>query len=225
MIWTVLTSSLTAIISIYFGYQRLFYWYQITGRRLAKAGLTAALIYTILMVLFRFGIVTEELGAIIITNVYASLFGFFVGSAFEQYQKLRDTGNILYSNRTFLSYHAPVIVAVILVLFGIYRTALLSNLPITPIRLSSGLSFMAIGFWGMTLRLVPEFRQKGIIILDDLIPWKDLVNYSWFLEDVIEIEYEKEEALKTYKTLVPPEDQLVIEDVLKAKMREKLEKQ
>ena len=119
--------------------------YQITGRRLAITGLIAAVVYTILMVLFRLGIMTEVIGAVIITNVYASLFGFFSGSAFQQYQQLRDSGKILYSNRAFMSYHAPVIVAVILVLFGIYRTSLFSNIPITPIRLSSGLSFMAVG--------------------------------------------------------------------------------
>lgn len=225
MIWTVITSSVTAIASIYFGHQRLFFLYQISGRRLAITGMIAALVYTLLMFLYRLGIVSEAFGAAIITNVYASIFGFFLGSAIEQYQRLKSSGNILYSNRTFMSYHAPVIMAVVLILFGIYRTSLLSQLPITPIRITSGLSFMAVGFWGMTLRLVPEFRQKGIIILDELIPWKTLINYSWFLEEVIELEYEQGGVIKSYKTLIPPEDQLAIEDVLKAKMKEKMEKQ
>lgn len=116
-----------------------------------------------------------------------------------------------------------MIVAIAIILYGLYRTSIFTQLPITPIRVSSGLSFIAFGFWGMTLRLVPEFRQKGIILLDVLIHWKDFLNYQWFYEEVIEIEYEKDETILFFKTHIPPEDQLAIEDVLRAKMKEKME--
>ncbi len=223
MLWIIVTASITGLISIYFGYQRLLYVHQINARNLSVSMAVGLAIFTILLVLYRSGIMSEQVGAAIITNVYASLTGFFGGAAFKQYQTKRNSGIVRYAHRSFLTDHASIIMALGVILFGIFRTSLFTDLAITPIRFSSGLSFIAFGFWGMTLRLVPEFRQEGIILLDNEIKWDDFLNYKWFLEDVIEIEYEQSEVIKSFKTSIPPEDQLIIEDLLRSKMMEKVE--
>lgn len=223
MLLIIITAGITFLISGYFGFKRLLYLYQLTARNVAISAIIGLIVLTLLLFLYQIGIMSEQVGAAIITNVYASVAGFFGGAAFNQYQTKASAGSILYSNRSFLSDHASVIMALGVILFGLYRTSLLTDLPVTPIRLSSGVSFIAFGFWGMTLRLVPEFRQKGIILLDFLIEWKDFLNYQWFYEEVIEIEYEQDETIRFFKTHIPPEDQLTIEDVLRAKMKEKVE--
>ncbi len=223
MLWIIITAGITFLVSGYFGFMRLLYLYQLTLRNVAISAILGLLVFTMLMILYRFEFMSEQVGAAIITNVYASVAGFFGGAAISQYQTKTTAGSILYSNRTFLSDHASVIMAIGVILFGLFRTSLINDLPVTPIRFSSGISFIAFGFWGMTLRLVPEFRQKGIILLDVLIEWKEFLNYQWFYEEVIEIEYEQDETIKFFTTHIPPEDQLIIEDVLRAKMKEKVE--
>ena len=166
---------------------------------------------------------SEQIGAAIITNTYASLAGFFAGSAFNQYQTKRNSGDVRYAHRSFLTDHASVIMAIGIILIGIYRTSIFTDLAITPIRVTSGLSFIAFGLWGMTLRLVPEFRQDGIILLDHKIEWENFLNYEWYLEEVIEIEYQQNGSIKQFKTSIPPEDQLIVEDLLRSKMMEKVE--
>jgi len=223
MLWIIITASVTTILSSYYGYQRLFFLHQLTARNVSIAAILGLSVYSVMMLLFRMDIMSEQIGAVIITNVYASLTGFFGGSALEQYQTKRKAGSILYAHRSFLTDHAAVIIAIGIILFGIYRTALFTNLLMTPIRVSSGLSFIAFGFWGMTLRLVPEFRSEGIILLDNLIDWQHFLNYKWFLEEVIEVEYDQEKVIKSFKTYIPPEEQLEVEDLLRAKMMEKVE--
>lgn len=223
MIWIIITAVLTASTSIYFGHKRLFYLYQIQSRNLLFFFMICLASYSVLLALFKIGIMSEAVGGAIITNVYASIFGFFLGAAVHQFRNRTSAGKVLYAYRSFWSEQAPVLVAVALMLFGFYRTDIFSGDVLTPIRLTSGLSFLAIGIWGMTLRLVPEFRSKGIVLLDIHIEWEDFVNYQWYLEEVIEVEYELENAIKSFKTYIPPEDQLTIEDVLRAKMNKKLE--
>lgn len=130
---------------------------------------------------------------------------------------------VLYCHRTFVSEYIPVIIAIVLVLLGIQRSAIFSDLAITPIRISSGLSFLGFGIWGITLRLVPEFRTKGIVLLDSVIEWDNLLSYEWYTEEIIEIEYNQDNAIRSFKTLIPPDDQLEVERLLSKKMREKLE--
>jgi len=223
MIWIIITASVTLILSGYFGHQRLFYLHQLSLRRIGFSAVIALSVFSLLLVLFRLRIMSEGVGAAIITNTYASLAGFFGGSALNQYRTKASSGEILYAHRSFLTDHAAVIMAIGIILFGIYRSSLFNDLAITPIRVTSGLSFIAFGLWGMTLRLVPEFRSKGIIILDHVIKWDDFLNYSWFYEEVIEVEYEEDETIRSFKTYIPPADQLEVEDLLRSKMMEKVE--
>lgn len=222
MLWIIITAAVTAILSGYLGYKRLLQLYQLNTRNVVQSLFIAVLVFTLLMLLYQFSVMSEAIGATIITNVYSSLFGFFIGAAINQYNIKKKAGDIRYTHRSFLSDHAAIIMAIGVILFGIYRTAIFSDLAITPIRITSGLSFIAFGFWGMTLRLVPEFRKDGIILLDYKITWNDFLNYEWFLEDVIEIEYKQNDSIKHFKTSIPPEDQLIVEDLLRSKMMEKV---
>ena len=92
---------------------------------------------------------------------------------------------------------------------------------LTPIRVSSGFSIVAFAVWGLTLRLVPEFRQHGIILLDYKIDWENFLNYSWYLIEVIEIEYQQNDWIKHFKTFIPHVDHSILEDILRKKMMEK----
>lgn len=223
MIWIILSALITSLISIWLGYKRLIYVHDLTIRNVLVFATSGILAYSIMLYLFKIEILSEAVSGAIITNVYASIFGFFTGAALNQYQLRTRSGKIVYVHRSFISEYVPVIIALALILFSLYRSGLLTDLAITPIRVSSGLSFLGIGLWGITLRLVPEFREKGIILLDFCIQWENLVTYQWYTEEVLEIESELEGSIKHFKTLIPPEDQLIIERLLSKKMREKVE--
>ncbi len=225
MIWILISVILTSCVSFWLGYRRLFFLYQVTLRKFLLFSLIALSIYSLLLFLFMVEFLSEAVAAAIITNVYSSIFGFFAGSSVTQYSTRVNSGKIFYCNRTFISEYIPVIVALLMILFGIYRSSIFADLPVTPIRLSSGLSLLVIGIWGITLRPVPEFRLKGIILLDSVIEWENMLSYKWFTEEILEIEYTQDDSIRSFKTLIPPEDQLTVERLLSKKMREKLEEE
>ena len=94
MLWIIVTASITGLISIYFGYQRLLYLHQLDARNLSVSAVIGLAIFTVLLILYRTGIMSEVVGAAFITNVYASLAGFFAGAAFNQYQTKRSSGDV-----------------------------------------------------------------------------------------------------------------------------------
>ncbi|RNC85476.1 MAG: hypothetical protein ED557_01505 [Balneola sp.] len=223
MIWIILSTLITSLLSLWFGYKRLLHIHDLSIRNVLVSITIGILTYSIMLYLFKVDLLSEAVSGAIITNVYASIFGFFSGAALNQYQIRTKSGKIVYVHRSFISEYVPVIIALALILFSLYRSGLLTDLAITPIRVTSGLSFLGIGLWGITLRLVPEFREQGIILLDTCINWENLINYQWFSEVVLEIEYELEGSIKHFKTLIPPEDQPEVERLLSKKMREKVE--
>ncbi|HCD52705.1 MAG TPA: hypothetical protein DEQ34_09680 [Balneolaceae bacterium] len=223
MIWTIITAIITSIISTWLGYRRLIYLHQLSVRNVLFTAIIALLIYSAMLFLFKMELMTEAIAGTIIANVYASIFGFFAGSAIDQYQTRANSGDVLYINRTFISEYLPVIIASGLILLGLFRSSLFTNPVLTPIRLTSGLSLMAIGIWGYTIRMVPEFRKKGIILIDSLIDWEDFLGYKWYTEDVLEIEYLYDDTIRSFKTLIPSEEQMKVETMLALKMKEKVE--
>ncbi|MFV1884996.1 MAG: hypothetical protein ACMZ7B_10950 [Balneola sp.] len=224
MLWIYISNIVVAGTSFWLGNRRLFYLYHISLRKLLLFVLAVLTLYSLLLFLFVSEILSEALAGAIIANVYASVFGFFAGSAVDQYKTRVHTGAVLYCHRTFISEYAPVIVAIILILIGVQRSSVFTELAITPIRITSGLSFLGIGIWGITLRLVPEFRTKGIVLLDSVVNWDDLLSYEWYTEEILEVEYTQDDSIRNFKTLIPPEDQLEVERLLSKKMREKVEK-
>lgn len=224
MIWIVVSTIAVASISIFLGYKRLLYLDQINPRNLSLTLLGMVFLFLMLQWMHNIGYFPEAIAGAVMANVYASLFGFFSGAAYQQFQQKSNFGEILYVNRSFWTDIFPNIVAIGLILFGIQRTSLFSELPFTPIRVTSGLSIIAVGVYSFTIRLVPELRAKGLILLDRKISWDDFFTYSWFSENVIEIEYKSDEKIRSFKTLIPNGDQLFIEKLLSKKITEKLEK-
>lgn len=225
MIWTIITAILSGILSLYPGYKRLLYLHQLTLKRLGIAAVILLTVFLILQLLYTFGYFSQEAGALFMSCTYASFTGFLLGATVQQYKQKKDSGDIQYAHRSIWTDILPYAVAVALILFGIQRMAVLSDLPITPIRVTSGISLMAVGLWGFTLRAVPEFRGKGIILLDEFIAWEQLVTYSWYGELVLEVEYEKDGYIRSFKTLIPEEDHKEAEKLLGDQMKRKMERE
>ncbi|MEX0720857.1 MAG: hypothetical protein WD059_09330 [Balneolaceae bacterium] len=225
MLWIVVSAFIVASISLWFGYRHLLYLDQITPRNLSFTLLAVVFIFLILQWMNRAGLFPEAVAGATMANAYASVFGFFTGAAVQQYFQKTESGDIVYVNRSFWTDIVPNVIAIGLILFGIQRTSLLSDLPFTPIRVTSGLSIMAIGLYSFTIRLIPEFRKNGLILLDRKIKWDNFITYSWYSENVIEIEYKRNDTLKSFKTMIPNEDHLLIEKILSDKIKERLEKE
>lgn len=225
MIWIVVSAFIVSVLSAYLGHKRLLYLDQITPRNLSIALLGLILVLMGMRWLHYLGYFPEAVAGAVMANAYASLFGFFSGAAYQQYQQKSNCGDIIYVNRTFWTDIFPNIVAIGIILFGIQRTSLFSDLPFTPIRVTSGLSIIAIGVYSFTIRLVPELRANGLILLDRKISWDQFFNYSWYSENVLELEYQINNKIRSFKTMIPDEDQLFIEKILTEKIAEKLEKE
>ena len=224
MLWIIVSAFIVATLSIYLGFKRLLYIDRVTPRRLSLTLLGIVFLFLILQWMHRIGYFPEAIAGAVMANVYASLFGFFLGAAIQQFQQKRDFGEIIYVNRSFWTDIFPNLVALGIILFGIQRTAVLSDLPLTPIRVTSGLSIIAVGAYSFTIRLVPEIREKGLVLLDRKISWENFFTYSWFSEGVIEIEYKLNDSIRSFKTMIPDEDELFVEKILSEKIAEKLEK-
>ncbi|MFN1833816.1 hypothetical protein AB2B38_001035 [Balneola sp. MJW-20] len=211
-------------ISFWVGYKKLFYLDQIRLINLLYTATSVLFIFIVMQLLYRSGILTQDIAGVFMTVTYSCIAGSFLGAAVKLYHQKRQSGDIRYVNQSFLTHILPNLIALALILFGLQRTSLLTDLPVTPIRLSSGISIMMIGIWGFMISLVPEFRKQSIVILDRKIPWDALVAYSWFSERVIAIEYEHNGHIKEFKTLIPDEDHLSVEEFLNEKLIEKYQK-
>lgn len=225
MIWIVISTIVSFLISFGLGKRRLIYLHQITPRKLLLFIVVSLIVYSLLLIVFKIEILTEALAGVIISNIYASIAGFFSGSSLDQFNLRSIQGSVLYSFRGFLTDYFPTIIALGLILFGIYRTSIFSDIVSTPIRVTSGLSILSVGLWGITLKLVPEFRQKGIVLLDLIIKWNDFINYKWDNEEVIEVQYLQDDSILSFKTVVPIDDRRKLEDLLSKKLKEKLEEE
>jgi hypothetical protein len=154
-------------------------------------------------------------------GLYVSAAGFFVGYGLKLYNIRKRSGEIEYIYRSFWTDVAPNLIAAFLVAYGIYRTGALTFGPFTGIGITSGLSLIGFGFWGWTVRVVPEFRQKGLLMLDEFVPWKEVMAYKWKSEDVLQIDYlSYNKIISEFVTYIPPEDQLLIERILGKKINE-----
>jgi len=223
MIWTIISSSLVFLISIWLGKKRYLKLEEITMRRFLLSGILTLILFLLLRFLNNMGYFPQPLGAGFMSGLYASIAGFFTGAAYDQYQMKKDLGDIEYVNTAFISNLLPNLIALTLIVLGIARTSVLDQLPVTPIRLASGISLMSIGLYAITLRITPEFRKKGFVILDREFPWKNLIAYQWYEDQVIELEFEYEGEIRLHRSIVKPEDEKEVEKILAKKMREKVE--
>lgn len=182
-------------------------------------------VFTLLFVLYNIGYFPQSVAAPFMMGVYSLAGGFFLGYAFRIYTLRMRSGRILFQHRSFWVDHAPNLLSIILILFGIYRTSILLDAPVTGIRLTSGISLICFGLFTWTLKTVPEFRVQGILFLDTLISWEYVASWSWQSETILGIDYLSKEKkdkdgefrLTEITTFISEEDKKSVERILKEK--------
>jgi len=211
--------------SAWIGSRKLFFIDRLTPPLVLNSLLGLLAFFTLLIIANSFGFFTQTIAAPFMMGVYTIIGGFFFGYAFRLYKERTKAGNILYQNRSFWIDHAPNLLAAAIIVFGIYRTSILIDIPVTGIRITSGLSLIGFGLFTWTLKPVPEFRTDGVLILDRRIFWPDVVSWHWQSEEVLAIEFmagsiEHGKRIKQFTTAVPVADRKEIEMVLNSKMDE-----
>lgn len=223
MIWIIISSVLVFILSIWIGKKRPLKLYQITARGFFLFIIGASFTLLIMRIVNDLGFISDHIAAAIMTNTYSCIGGILFGAAYDIYSLKQQAGKLEYSNKNLVTDIIPSLLAVTLLILSFARTGIFNELPITPIRVSSAISILSLGVLIITLSVVPEFKKKGILIIDQMIEWKALTSYKWVSEETIEIEYEMNDTIKVYQTIIPTSDQVRVEKLLNGKMMEKLE--
>lgn len=209
----------------YAGSRGWFRFDMLTKNNVLNATLIVLLVFTVLMVMYVLGYFPQPVAAPFMMAVYSAIAGFFGGYGWRLINHRNRAGATLYQHRSFWIDHAPNLLAIVIIIYGIYRTAVLGSMPVTGIRVTSGLSLMSFGFFTWTLKVVPEFRSQGIVFLDRFIHWKEVIAWRWQSETVVGVEFiagenEVNERIKEFYTSVPEDEKKEIEMVLKSKMDE-----
>jgi len=218
----------TAIAGIYAGFQPWFKFDRLNKNIVLNGALVILLIFTVLMILYVLGLFPQSVAAPFMMFLYSFLGGFFLGYAARLYNLRKESGQMLYQHHTFWVDHAPNLLAAAIILLGMYRTAVLTDQLITGIRVTSGISLISFGIFTWTLKAVPEFRSKGVILLDRYILWEEVIAWHWVSEEVLGIEYlveedKRSERIKEFSTTIPQLDRKEVEMILKSKMDEYFE--
>lgn len=209
------------LISWWAGYRQYLRLEHLNRRNLSALFYSSAAVLTLLTVAHWIGYFPQEVAARGTMGLYTLATGFFFGNGNKLLIKKKQAGDIEYMHRSFWIDIAPNLIATLLVAYGIYRTGVLSMGPYTGIGITSGLSLIGFGFFGWTVRIVPEFRTEGILILDQFIEWKRVISYEWFMEGAITIDYmNNQKKVCEFSTSIPPEDQLRVERLLGQRIRE-----
>lgn len=216
---------LTGLFGTYAGNRTWFSLDLLTTDRVLNGSLITLVLFTGLVIANVLGFFPQSVAAPFMMFLYSLLAGFFTGYAIRLFRFHSNAGTILYQNRSFWVDHAPNLFAIILILYGLYRTALLTDQFVTGIRLTSGFSLICFGVFTFTLKPVPEFRSKGIILLDRYIRWKDVIAWRWNSEEVLHIEYlseetQKDETIQQFVTSIPADERKQIETILQSKLDE-----
>lgn len=216
---------LTTILAILFGlsfwagFRRLFRLEHLNQKTVINSFLGLMVILTLMTIAHWLDILAQPAAANITMGIYTIAAGFFSGFGRKIISLRSGAGTIEYIYRSFWTEAAPALISIIVVSFGIYRTGIPTLGPFTGVGVTSGLSLMAFGFWGWTVRVVPEFRSRGVLILDHFIPWEEVISYSWQSEQSLRIDYYRgDKKLTEFTTYVPEEDQIHLERLLVRKM-------
>lgn len=211
---------LVFFLSFWMGYRRLLRLKHLNQRRVINGFIGAMIVLTMMSIGQWTGLFSQDIAARFTMLLYCMVAGFFSGFAAKMIILKQETEATEYVCRSYWT-EAPTLIAVLLIIFGIYRTGLFSFGPYTGIGITSGLSLLGFGFFGLTVKIVPEFRQRGILILDQVVPWKNVVSYKWESENVLQIDYyTHEKELTDFSTYIPTEDHLIIERLLGKKLKE-----
>ena len=208
------------LLSFWMGYRRILRLQHLNKGRVINGFVGAMVILTIMSVGHWMEIISREVAQDFTMLLYCMVAGFFFGFALKMLLLRQELKDVEYIYRSFWTEVAPRILSLLVILFGIYQTGIINLGPYTGIGITSGLSMLGFGCFGMAVKVVPEFRTKGILILDQFVPWKSVVAYEWEAEDVLQIDYYQNEKLTDFTTYIPPEDQLTIERLLAKKLKE-----
>jgi hypothetical protein len=209
------------LITGYLGYLRLLRLDHLNPNRVINGLLVIAVLLTLMSVGHWFGLFSQSLAVKITMSAYTVVAGFFLGSGIQLIRLRKKSGNLEYMYRSFWTDIAPNLISIALFVFGIYRIGFFHWSYFTGIGVTSGLSLIGFAFFGWTVRIIPEFRERGILLLDQFIEWKKVVAYGWVSEDTLQIDYYTEsEQISEFKTYIPEEDQLIIERLLGNKLKE-----
>lgn len=213
------------ILGTYLGFKPLFKLERLNKFVVLNSLLITLAVFTLLMILYVFGFFPQTVAAPFMMTIYSTLAGFFAGYAFRLIRMRKDSGQLLYQYRSFWIDHAPNLLAIVLILFGFYRTAILTDQAVTGIRITSGLSLIGFGLLIWTLKVVPEFRSDGIVLFDRFIAWDEMLAWRWVSEKVIGIEYmaesgKKDERIREFLTAIPEEEKKELERILSDKLDE-----
>lgn len=213
--------ALSFMLSFWMGYRRMLRLQHLNQRRVINGFIGAMIAFTLLSAGQWMEIISQDIAAHFTMFLYCLVAGFFFGFAIKMVSLKQNVSEVKYVCRSFWTDAAPNIIAILIIVFGIYRTGILQFGPYTGIGITSGLSLLGFGFWGLTVKVVPEFRDKGILILDQCVSWKKIVAYRWESENVLLIEYyTHDDKLTDFTTFIPTEDELVIERLLAKKLKE-----
>lgn len=209
------------LISFWMGYRRIFRLQHLNQRRVLNGFIGTMVLLTLISLGQWLDLISQDIAAQFTMFLYCMVAGFFSGFAFKMISLKRVMHKTEYVYRSLWTDAAPNVIAILIIVFGIYRSGVLQFGPYTGIGITSGLSLLGFGFWGLTLKIVPEFRDKGILILDQCVSWKKVVAYRWESENVLLIEYyTADDKLTDFTTYIPAEDELQIERLLAKKMKE-----
>ncbi|WP_445666313.1 hypothetical protein [Fodinibius sp. AD559] len=213
--------TLSFLLSFWMGYRRILRLQHLNQRRVINAVVGALILLTTISAGQWLDLISQDIAAHFTMFLYCLVGGFFFGFAFKMISLKQSARETEYVYRSFWTDAAPNIIAILIIVFGIYRTGILHFGPYTGIGITSGLSLLGFGFLGLTIKIVPEFRDKGILILDQYVSWEKVVAYRWQSENVLLIEYyTPDDKLTDFTTHIPPEDQLQIERLLAKKLKQ-----
>lgn len=193
MLLIYLFSLLSAIGFIWVGVSGTVQLRHLRGFRLIQAALLVTLFLTGLQIVFRAGWIPHAVPAGTMSLLYASTAGLLFGMSLRLYRLKQRSGRLLYTPRSFWIDHGLDAAALLLILFGLYRTTLFQDLHVTPIRLASGLSLISLGLYSWILRPVVELRTSGLVFLDRHMPVKRLLSSQWSEETVLSIDCRTDE--------------------------------
>lgn len=203
------------------GYFRIIQVIHLNRRRVFGGFIILLVLLTVMTAGSRLDIFTKTFAIRVTMGLYSIAAGFFIGYGLKLIRLRSKAGKLKYMYRSPWIDLAPNLIAVALFAFGIYRTGLLSGGPFTGIGVTSGISLIGFAFLGWCVHIVPEFRLKGILLLDQYIEWKRLVTFEWTAENTLRVEYfTNQKKISEFRTYIPDEDKSIIERILEDKMDE-----
>lgn len=221
MYWLAAILGLAFALCFWVGFQRMIRLQHLTQQRIVNGFIGAMVILSLMAVGQWLQLISQDISVKFTMLMYSAVSGFFFGFGVKMIALRKQLKASEYVHRSFWTEAAPTIIALLIITFGIYRTGLLTFGPYTGVGITSGLSLLGFGFLGLTVKIVPEFRFKGILILDQYVNWEKVVAYSWEREEVLRIDYYTESGeLTDFSTYIPPDDQLIVERLLGKKLEE-----